>query len=528
MPTTTKSNVPSPKGSSRDNLDKLRSLVLAKRWSTPVAISVLAFAIRAIGLTRSNELFIDELTYTRLATTVSNGQLPNLAGKPFLLHPPGAFVLNGLVIKIIGLSGTTMDIAYQLRWVNAILGAAVVGISFLIICRMTSRWTALIAATAIAFDPFILRNDTRVMLETPTTLALLAGWLALVISMTRPEPRLSAVASTSAGLLLGLGILTKDMALVPALLPIAIAVVWRKTIRSRDALIIFCAALTPYTLYVITLTANGLLGQWWTAKISGVERIVGTEQISGFNEPGAPSLLTRLLDQFTRFGTSYILIGVCVFAGVSASLSNNTSRRFIGLITVSTGLLGLYAAVAGTLEEQFGYYVVVTSILSLSVVAAELLSRRRASKGPIACVTIAFVALTIILGIAARFTTDDGYVQVRAWMTANLPTTATVGLTTDTAEFALLPHPYYGVWPSLNSLDAHHAEYALTQDRQLSEGYGYAAPQLLVWLQQNAQPVFAFNGPSTGQTTLWRLDQAIMDRAVAYGVKIPPVNGDYR
>lgn len=496
-------------------------------WVLAVAMAWIAFMIRAGGLRSANDLFIDELTYTRLATTVSHGHLPNLAGHPFFLHPPGGFLIDGLVIKMLGLSGTTMDVVYQLRWVNAVLGAIMVALAFLLVRRVATLPIATIAAAVLAFDPFILRNDSRVMLETPTTMFLLAGWLLIVIGLTRRPARLSTPMATSAGLLLGLSVLIKDLALVPVLLPLALATLWRSTLRPSRSVLIVATAAVPYAAYLAALAVSGLLGQWWKATSFGLQRMAGAAQITGFNAPGAPSLSSRLLDQIGRFGTSYALIAICVIVGVFAAFSAHPGRRIVGILAFTTGLLGLYAAFVGTLEEQFGYYVVVTSVLACSGAAADLISRRSSRRLPLGIVASVFLATTIALGITARATTDDGFIQSRAWLN-NLPPRTHVGLTDVTAEFALLSHPGYGVWPSLASLNAHHAQYVLTRSRQLSQGYGYAAPQLLSWLKTHATAVFNAQGPSSGNTTVWRLNPAALHHAASDGKTIPPVTGTYK
>jgi len=100
-------------------------------------------------------------------------------------------------------------------------------------------------------------------------------------------------------------------------------------------------------------------------------------------------------------------------------------------------------------------------------------------------------------------------------------------LTSVTAEFALMPHEGWEVLPSLQSLHDREAQYVLTQGRQLSEGYGFAAPEFLDWLQDNAQAVFTFRGPTSGDTVVWQLDRAKLDAAVAGGLSVPPVTGGY-
>src|SRR5262249_27868157 len=78
-------------------------------------VSSVALAARAVGLSRSFELWVDEMLYTELAKSVSRGQLPNLFGAPFFLHPPGSFLINGAVIRIFNISGSDMSMVYELR-----------------------------------------------------------------------------------------------------------------------------------------------------------------------------------------------------------------------------------------------------------------------------------------------------------------------------------------------------------------------------------------------------------------------------
>ena len=96
-----------------------------------------------------------------------------------------------------------------------------------------------------------------------------------------------------------------------------------------------------------------------------------------------------------------------------------------------------------------------------------------------------------------------------------------------TGEFALLPHDGWAVQPSLASLAHGSTQYVLTQSQPLSQGYGYAAPQLLDWLAAHATPVFTATGPTSGRTVVWRLDKTALDAAVAAGATLPPVTGGY-
>ena len=482
---------------------------------------LLAFAVRATGLRRANDLFVDELTYASFADQVAHGQLPRTDWVPFFLHPPASMVLNGLVIKIFGLSGSAMGLVYDLRWVNATLGSCMVVLAFLILRQLVSLPIALGGTLVLALDPFVLRNDSRVMIETPATLLLMAGWCVLLAGSFGRPLRRGWLVEVAAGLLLGTALVTKDMTAVPGLATLVVAVLFRRTVQWDTAVRVIVPALIPYTVYLLAVNEAGQFPAWWAAKTFGIRRMVGLEQTTGFNATPEVHLATRLIAELPRFGTSYLLLALCLPAGVVALTSGSARRRFIGIIAVCTGCLGAYAVAGGAAEEQFGYYVLVTSVLALAVTVAELVERWPGTRAAVAATCAAFIAITAFLGASARFVVDDGYPQARAWMSAHLPPTASIGVTGVTAEFAF---PKYHVSPSLLELRDNNDRYALTASQPLSQGYGYAAPALLDWLSQHARPVFTTNCPTNGAIVLWELDRPALIAAVDSGTLIPAVS----
>jgi O-antigen/teichoic acid export membrane protein len=494
-------------------------------WIVGVSVGLVALGARAIGLTRANDLFIDELTYADFAQQVATGHLPNVHGTPFFLHPPASMALGGLIVETFGLTGSAMDVAYDLRWVNAVLGAVMVVLAFFIVRRVVNLPVAAATAMILALDPFVLRNDSRVMIETPAVVLLLAGTLALLAAMDRSGDRQAdrhgRLLDVLAGLLLGGALVTKDMTVVPGVAAVLLAVLWRRTVAPRTALRVGAAASVPYLCYLAVVFAAGQLPAWIAAKTSGVLRMVGVHQTTGFNAVSGVSLSERLIAEVPRFGTSYLILALCVPAGIVAAYSRTPGRRLIGIIAISTGLLGVYAVAAGAAEEQFGYYVLVMSVLALAVSVAEVVERRPGLRRLSVAACGVFVALTAVLGISARFVIDDGYLQARTWIEAHVAVPADVGVTGVTAEFAF---PEFDVSPSLAALRDNHDEYVLTASRPLVQGYGYASPELLDWLHRHAHPVFDAAGPTNGHVVVWRLDRAAVASAVESGMTIPPVS----
>ncbi|MCC9144280.1 MULTISPECIES: glycosyltransferase family 39 protein [unclassified Arthrobacter] len=486
-----------------------------------IVVACVAFGARAVGLARGFELWVDEMLYARLGYSVSLGEIPNLPDGPFMLHPPGYFLLEGAVISVFGISGDNLDLVLQLRWLNAVLGAVSVGLAFLLVRTVANMPAAWITAVVMTLEPFVLRNNSRVFLETFGMAVMLAGLLVLVSLIQRNAPRYRVPRLAVAGLLLGFAVLTKDVFVLGAVAPILIAALWRRTLAVRDSLTVVAAALVPYTVYLLVLGFNGLLDTWLWAKGSGVRRAIGLEQSTGFNAEGAPGILGRVLDQIGQFGSSYLLLALAPLTGLLLCFSAIAARRLLGLVALMFGLFGLYSAAFGTLEEQYGYPVLVAGVLSTAVYAVELVERRPSWRTPVILFAAALTALTAVFGLRAMVTVDNGFVQARDWANANLPADARVSVTNSTGELAFESDSRFGVWPSAPLLEANDANYVLTQDHPTSMGYGYAQPAMLEWLETNAQPVFSAEGPTNGNTVIWQIDDETRRSGAAENIGFP-------
>ncbi len=486
-----------------------------------VVVTGVAFCARAVGLTRGFELWVDEMLYARLGYSVSLGQIPNLPDGPFMLHPPGYFLLEGAVISIFGISGDNMDLVLQLRWLNAVVGALSVGLAFLLVRKVANAPAAWVTAAVLTLEPFVLRNNSRVFLETLGMAVMVGGLLVLVSLMLRRSTRYRVLHLVAAGLLLGLAVLTKDVYALGAVAPIIVAALWRETLAVRDSLTVMAASLVPYTVYLSVLGFNGLLDTWIWAKTSGVRRMIGLEQSTGFNAEGAPSLVSRVLDQVGQFGSSYLLLALTPLTGLLLCFSTHAARRLVGLVSLMFGLFGLYSAAFGTLEEQYGYPVLFAGVLSSAVYAVELAGKRGRWRTPVIVFGVAFTALTAAFGLRALVTVDNGFVQARDWADANLPADARVSVSNSTGELAFEDDPRFGVWPSAPLMEANGANYILTQDHPTSMGYGYAQPAMLEWLEANAEPLFSVEGPTNGDTVIWQVDDETLRAGAAENIGFP-------
>jgi hypothetical protein len=486
-----------------------------------VGISGVAFGVRAVGLHSSFELWVDEMIYAQLGQSTQSAELPHLPDGPFFLHPPGFFLLEGWAIKLFGISGNIVDVVMDLRWLNAVIGAVTVGLAFLLVRRVANRTVAWLAAAVLTFEPFVLRNNSHVFLETLGMAAVVGGLLILVLQLKHRAVRASVSQLVFAGLLMGYGVLTKDFFAICTVGPVIMAALWRRTLHVRDALVVVGTCALPYGIYLSLVAAQGMLPDWVWAKFDGAQRMIGLEKSTGFTAEGSPSLGTRLIDQVGHFGTSYLLLALCPLAAALICFSHRPERRLIGLVGLALGGFGVYSAVFGTFEEQYGYGVMIGGVLSIAVVAAEVVERRPRFRPHMASMGVTLMLFTVALGLRTEITTDDGYAQVRQWVQHNLPADAKVSVTNSTGQFAFADDQRFGVWPSAPLMAQNDARYILTQSLPTSQGYGYAQPKMLAWLSANATPVFTVQGPTNGSTTLWHVGDRQLAAAAASGVGTP-------
>ncbi|WP_181372564.1 glycosyltransferase family 39 protein [Kocuria rosea] len=498
------------------------------------SITAAAFSVRAIGLSRSFELQGDELLYAELGRSVSFGQMPNLELQdlpdgPFFLHPPGFFLVEGLVIRALGLSGDSFELVYDLRWLNAIMGALSVGIGFFLVRKLTNVPVAWITAVVLAFEPFVLRNHSRVYLETLGTAAVMGGLLVIVSVMMRRPTRQTLMPLFLGGLLLGYGILTKDVFVLVSIAPVVLAVVWRRTLPLRQAAVVLLGSGIPYAAYLAVLDVQGMLPGWIWAKTYGARRMLGFEQETGFNAEGAPSLISRMIEQAGSFGTSYVLLGLGPLAAMYVCFSSRPERRLLGLSGLFMGLFGLYSAAFGTFEEQYGYPVMIAGILSIAVSSMEICERRPALLRPTVGAGVIFAMMVVALGLRAETTRDNGFAQFREWMAQHLPADSSVSVTNITGELAFaelspVDDPRFGAWPSPELMEQNDVDYVLTQSTPTIQGYGYAPPETLEWLKEAGTEVVSFDGPTNGTTTLWHIDEDDVRNAAEAGIGPPTEN----
>jgi hypothetical protein len=349
-----------------------------------------AWLLRATDITRNYDIFIDEVTYTQVADNLANGHGLVLYGVPFDLHPPAGFALYAVAIKALGLRGGLATILFGLRPFVALLGSITCAVAAGLVGGLAGWRAGAVVAVIAALDPFEIFFDSRVMLEAPGQLATALSILLLTMSLrSRSESRSWSLVMLC-GLAGGAAMCTKeDFGLVLGLtLLFCLATGWvtaRRKVAAALAVMCGCYVLSEWLVIVTTGFQS-----WWSEITQGLHRLIGSEQISGFNSATVHvSLISRVAANASHFGVTYIILGCGVLAGtyqvVAAMRSHavwrswarpaDRGRILVAFWSVAAGLYLAYATLFGTLEEQMYYVLFIPGLCACTLLASQALPR---------------------------------------------------------------------------------------------------------------------------------------------------------
>ena len=488
------------------------------------AVGCLALVIRLNLAYRSFDLFGDEVIYTRIGRSVASGGFPRFDSQLFFLHPPAFFYLEAGWQRLLGSqAGLTAQI-YQMRTLNVLIAGATGALMVLLATRASgSLLTGSVAGVLFALDPFCIRQNDRVLLETSMMLWVLLGYLVFLSMIGRAASRWSWTRAVGAGLLFGLAVLTKDEATLLTVFPLLLAALLRWGVRRAVTWLTACTTVLVYAVYVTIVAANGHIGAWLDAKTLGIQRILGLVQITGFHQTGTPSIYSVLLAETKYFGTTYLILILAVPALFVVHQRGTHTQRMLGLFWVVAGVTLGYALFFGTLEEQELYLLIIPSLLVLPVAATLIyrpgLARRRpVRQGRRAIhwrpVTTAGLALVISLNAATwvqwRLRPDDGYALLLRYMAAHIPAGTTItavdGTTSDgITQYALADRYNVGRWVTSAARCREHVRYVVIPWTQVLEHYSYYSPARVRDLVRHGQLLFSFRGPTYADVTLYRI-----------------------
>ena len=497
---------------------------IGRRWffTSLGAITIFGFSwlARAISITRNYDIFIDEVTYTRIAENLATGHGLMLYGTPFDLHPPAAFALYALAIKIFSLHGSIVNILLGLRPFVAAIGSGTCTVAFILVKRLSNWRIGAIVAIIAALDPFEIFFDSRVMLEAPAQLGSTLAILFLAMSLRAQSERRSWSLVLLSGIAAGFAMCAKEnFGLVLALTFLFSWATGWVTSRRKAAIALLLMSCCYLFSECVVIASTGFQS-WWYQSTSGLQRLIGDEQISGFNSTTVHvSLVSRLTANATHFSITYLILGFGAVTGglhVIAVLRRHASwsasaqpvdrgRLLVAIWAVSAAAYLGYATVFGTLEEQMYYLLFIPSLCALIILASHITPRLATHWRAIAVVLVAAMVLTdSAVWMAVHKRSDDEYRQLLAWVPGHVPAGSTVAVTDYTAQF-LLKGVVLGKWATVPALIEHHVDYVLLSTTLVTQGYGLGTFEFEQYLRTHATVAFEATGPSDGALILYNV-----------------------
>ena len=529
----------------------------ALAWAA-VVVGLFAAVVRLALIPRSFDLFGDEVIYADLGHSVTHGGFPRLQG-PFFLHGPAFFYLEAGWIHLAGWPADVIVRIDHMRVLNALLAGATAAVLVLLAARAASPRAGLVSGLLFALDPFCVRQNDRVLLETAMLFWVLLGYLVLAplaqdkLAQDEPaqdgpaqdepargkltlnrKPRYARARAAGAGLLFGAAWLTKDEGALLTVLPLLAAAVLGWGPRRSLSLLAAGVATAAYAAYVGVVALGGEWSTWWFAKTAGVRRMLGVTQITGFNSKGAPSLVGRLGAEARFFGTSYLLLLVAVPA-VVVMLRRGQLPRLLALFYLAGAAALGYAVTLGTLEENELYLLFIPSLLILPVAAVLWLrgaprgrpAARRAGAKAWAGAFTAAVALLACVNLTTcavwLIQPDNGFQRLRQYLAAHIPAGTTIAsvddsppLTAGTTFWGLADHYRVGAWATpalcLSRPRAprppplcvrHQVRYVVIPWTEIGQGYSYLTGAQAHALVRPGRLLFSFHERTYGDLALY-------------------------
>ncbi|MBA2712042.1 MAG: glycosyltransferase family 39 protein, partial [Rubrobacteraceae bacterium] len=413
-------------------------------WVAVILVGLATFALRAVRLGVSWDIFVDEISYLRISQSVAQNMGVSLYGNAFYLHPPAFFFLEGAYIKLFSPTGDLIHQIYDVRYVNVAL-AAITAVVLLGIGRRLAGWSAGIAAAVVfALEPYVIKMNSRNYLDTAAMLWVVLGYYVLFSSIGEERRRLPLWRPLAAGVLFGLGLLTKDMVAFATLLPLAVCFFTGWAMPRLQSMLVGVVALLTYLPYPLTVYAIGDWRDFSYQKLRGVSRLAGFIHETGFNQENGPSFVDAILANLSEFITTYALLATgCISVLILFFFFAGAAKRLLLAWAASTYALLAYVVVLGTLEEQFFYFLIVPSILATTATAKLVLETEALGiwvRGALIATTIAFagafVSWTGYVWVQIHFNPDNGYERIAADL-KRIPDEYSVGVSNDTTQFVM-------------------------------------------------------------------------------------------
>lgn len=472
-------------------------------------IVVLTVLLRFLAI-HMYDIHLDELIYADYARTLASGHLP-LYYYTFFVHPPGYYI--GLSIwRSIFWHG--QDIFAQLtilRSFNIVLSGFTV-LFIILLTKLVTKKTnlAIIAGVLFALDPLTIRHNTRGLMETLTMLPVLGGFWLLFRNINDPKSGRKSWLLT--GLLFGLAIATKDPATIFLFIAFVIMIIRKVSPDVKALRYIIPTALLPYTIWICVVTLSGNLGMFISEKTVGVRRFFGLVQVTGYNSSYGPSKSDTLLNTFPHYASSYIVMGLGILGALLLLTSKDKNLRRWGCVAIASMVVIGYLFFGGTFEEQFLYYLLIPSFITISVAAVELQKFipnmyhyffSIVGKLVVAMLLL-FSAVTYVMNMSSP---DNGWQKTVEWVDANVPPNSTICVFAQ-GEY-LLKGSNFNVcsWHSLSEINTRHVQYIIDPEKLTEANYTPLSTKDIADIKPESKVVFDYTSRDSGQFLIFKISR---------------------
>ena len=490
------------------------AIILGNRLGLGAPLALLVFAVtfvlRYVHVQQSWDIFIDEITYSRIAESVAQHHTVDFFGVPFFLHPPFVFLEQALFIDAFHVHGNIFAVVFAMRTVNVLFAAGSAVFMLRIGTRLGGTAAGLVAAGLFAFDPFLIRFDSRVFLESSTLFWVLVGYATLFNALER-KGRSRLAYAIIAGLAMGLAVLSNEMAIPLVVIPLGACLVFGFPYPRRDVLATVVSFVLLLEAFLLAVAADGQLHVLISQQTNGLLRLVGANQETGFNKPGAPSFISRILVHLGGYGAVYAVLGLAIVPTLYFLIRGTRALRLVSLMQLSAYTVISYQILFGTLEEQLFYYVDVPAVLIIALSVVRLMQTRPRSGRvrALSVVSVLAVATTVIVvdaftWIEIHTTPDTALVSAITWVDSHVGSGTRVAPLLDTSQLLVNNYQVF-VTETPKQIRKDRPAYVITSSLQASQGYGFATPTLLKWLRANAHSDFVSTGRTYGTVVVWGL-----------------------
>lgn len=498
-----------PTGSAQPRRRRFTGLAFQPPWMV-VGLMALAALARFPWIGSAYDINGDEVDYTDLTRSIHHGVFPpQFQHQSFLLHPPLFFAVGAVWSDLLQVHGSYFHQLDALRMLNAVLAVISTGLIYALGSRLAGRWAGAGAALLFALDPYILRQNERVMIETGTAMLVLAGWLVLIRVMDG-EARREGWTAVMGGLLLGLSIVAKDVASILVTVPLLAVLASGVGMRRRTALKVLVATIVPYAVYLLLLSINGFFSNFISQETSGIRRELGLDQSTGFNKAGSPSLVTEAIHQLSQFGVTYAVSGLGVVASIYLLARADRPALRIWAVVSLCGVTSLaYSLFFGTIEEQMLYFMYVPALVSVFVAAVIALRRRPEAHGDTwRKVLVLAVAVFAIYDVGVwgdvRATPNDGLARVVSFFQWQPVRPGTIANDTDVTTMLLSRSGFSAVNVTTpQAAAADHVRYLTILSDSVKGHYGSLNQAQAGFYQHYGRRVFRYDEGTYGTVSIY-------------------------